>query len=135
MSNEPIIPSLHNSIGFITDKHERAAYLVRHFIMNPGGTSDFFEGHKLSLRMLAANYGDSPDTLCRMSEQQLQDCMKRNFPNDNTTVEVTSYNTENYKYGIKINVAVIDTQTGKPVPLVLSENINITDDLRIQTNF
>lgn len=130
----PVIPSLHGEKGYVTDRHERAIYLLNHFIMSPASVSEYYEEHKVSLRKLAAESDNDPLELVARVRSQLSQLYIRYFPGESIQVEVSAIDTDKYKYGLKLNITV-QNDNGVYEPILLTNTIHITEDYRIETIF
>lgn len=132
----PYIPSLSSYSGFITKVADKAAYILRHFIYNPAGVSDFFEDGQLSLRMLAAKYQQSPVILASVAQTTLRNAYAKCIPEMNIDVDISYKDIDGSKYKLVFNI------TGSPVnlniekkPLIMSGSMSIDDDYRISLTF
>lgn len=118
-----VIPTLHSGpTQVLKNKDDIVAYIIRHSLMNPGFTSSFIEGRLISFRKLEAEYETDREGLAEAYSSKLKIAFQNLFPDDNISVTVDTYDIDDAKYGLTINVT--DTSA---VPLVVSGKIEVSD--------
>lgn len=73
----PIISLSYNVDPVITRPIDEIAYLIRHFIYNPGFTSSFFPDQEISLRGLVGRYPKNPALATNLISEQLKAAIRR----------------------------------------------------------
>lgn len=109
------IISLHyTSEPIITKPVDRVAYLLRHFVYNPGFVSTLNADQEISLRGLITRYPDDPQMVADSISNQLNAAIKREVPElallANVSFEFKDAN--NYK----ITLEVRDTEGNPFIP-------------------
>lgn len=134
MSNmTPIIPTLHAVVGVISNPQEVIAYLVRHFVTNPGGTSSTVEEETLSIQKLASYYGNDKNTMAGAAQEQLSTAISRFYPGQGINVDVVPTDIDGYRYGLTIDIGVTFNDERKPI--LVSGIIKITNENEFIINF
>jgi len=130
---KPTILTLHASVGKITDPEDIVAYLIRHFVTNPGKNTTVLDEECLSMRTLSYSYGHTPAQMAGASQEQIQSALKRYFPGQNITVEVYVSDPEQYLYTLTIEVMIVFIDGRSPV--IQSGKIIVTKDNEFKINF
>ena len=91
-------PVLSASAGYEDDVPTQVANLLRWFIMNPGGTSDLWEGSLISLRDLVARSEDKPSELASSSARAVRSVLTQKFTDYDFDCDFT---TSDYTKGVK----------------------------------
>lgn len=109
-----VTPTLSSSSGYLVDVRDQISNLIRFMIMNPGGTSDLWEGNLISFRYLSSRDEADRDRLCSTLKTTLSNILKRKFDDYNFDVEFYSdnYNSDNDgRYTIGFNINIINNGT------------------------
>lgn len=127
----PKIPTLHlGPTQIIQDKKDIAAYIVRHALNNPGGTSSFVEHELVSFRKLEAEFGENGQLLAKELEGKLNAILYKYFGDDSfmTEVEYEQYDSSS-KYKLAINIT-----DASGVPLISNTSISL-NNRKISINY
>lgn len=74
-----VTPTLSSSEGYLTDVRDQVMNLLRFIIMNPGGTSDLWEGELISFRTLSSAYEDNRSGFCSKLSERIGLCLSKKF--------------------------------------------------------
>ena len=74
-----VTPTLSSTSGYLTDVRDQVMYLLKFLIMNPGGTSDMWESHMISLRLLSSELEHNKNELCSALEKKIQNILENKF--------------------------------------------------------
>ena len=74
-----VTPTLSSTSGYLTDVRDQVMYLLRFLIMNPGGTSDMWENHMISLRLLSSELEHNKNELCSALEKKILNILENKF--------------------------------------------------------
>jgi hypothetical protein len=125
---EVFIPNLYNNAGILTDKRERAAYIIKQFVYNPGNISNYFEDELASLRLLAAYHGYKKENMIDYVKRILVGIFNYQYPDDQIEVEVTARNINEIRYAVNIQVKITDMSSGISGALILKRSIEVTEN-------
>lgn len=100
-----IIPLMRvGTIDRITKIEDIVAYVIQFTLLNPGFVSSQFEHEMISFRVLEAKYGLDKQALATAYGQSLKVCLGNYIENEQLNVNVTAYDIDSLKYGLKIEV-------------------------------
>ena len=85
-----ITPTLSSSEGYLTDVRDQVSNLLRFIIMNPGGTSDLWEGKLISFRKLSSAHEGSHTNFCSILSQRISECLHNKFHDFTFDVDCTA---------------------------------------------
>lgn len=74
-----VTPTLSSTSGYLTDVRDQVMYLLKFLIMNPGGTSDMWESHMISLRLLLSELEHNKNELCSALEKKILNILQNKF--------------------------------------------------------
>lgn len=74
-----VTPTLSSTSGYLTDVRDQVMYLLKFLIMNPGGTSDMWEDHMISLRLLSSELEHNKNELCSSLEKKIHNILENKF--------------------------------------------------------
>ena len=125
--DNPCIPVLHlGTVPVLRKRQDICSYLVRHFFLSPGFTSDYVEDELVAFRTIEAEVGKDSNALADAVRNRLGNVLRRYFPEGTTSLDVQVYDIKENptKYGIKIEIADADTLD----PVMLTSNITVKED-------
>ena len=125
--DNPCIPVLHlGTVPVLRKRQDICSYLIRHFFLSPGFTSDYVEDELVAFRTIEAEAGKDSNALADAVRNRLGNVLRRYFPEDTTSLDVQVYDIKENptKYGIKIEIADADTLD----PVMLTSNITVKED-------
>ena len=125
--DNPCIPVLHlGTVPVLRKRQDICSYLVRHFFLSPGFTSDYVEDELVAFRTIEAEVGKNSNALADAVRNRLGNVIRRYFPEGTTSLDVQVYDIKENptKYGIKIEIADADTLD----PVMLTSNITVKED-------
>lgn len=125
--DNPCIPVLHlGTVPVLRKRQDICSYLVRHFFLSPGFTSDYVEDELVAFRTIEAEVGKDSNALADAVRNRLGNVLRRYFPEGTTSLDVQVYDIKENptKYGIKIEIADVDTLD----PVMLTSNITVKED-------
>lgn len=137
MTMLPIIPTLHSGVGILKSLPEKAAYLLRHIISNPGKAHQATEKESVSIRQLIYQYEQDPDLLCsnlQVAVQGRMDLLVRNDP-VSESVEINCspvFRSEPELYDINIEISGTFLVNGSHREFYESQIFVITPDKILQ---
>ena len=100
-----IIPLMRvGTIDRITKIEDIVAYVIQFTLLNPGFVSSQFEHEMISFRVLEAKYGLDKQALATAYGHSLKVCLGNYIENEQLNVNVTAYDIDSLKYGLKIEV-------------------------------
>lgn len=133
MSNTPIVPTLNSAVGIISEPQEIVAYLIQMFVTNPGGVVTYMDAQMVSMRELSYAYGNVPATMAGASREQLEAAVRRIYPGQGISVEVTPRDINGYLYALSIDVSVQFNDARRPI--IVSGLVSVTEDNQFIINF
>lgn len=74
-----VTPTLSSTSGYLVDVRDQVMHFLKFFIMNPGGTSEIWEGSLLSFRYLSSVHEASRQELCGNIEQLINRYLTSKF--------------------------------------------------------
>lgn len=85
-----ITPTLSSSSGYLVDVRDQVSNLVRFLIMNPGGTSDLWEGDLISFRYISSQHEHDRSALCSELRSAVHSVLSTKFTDYNFDIDFTS---------------------------------------------
>lgn len=139
----PVTPTLSSASGYLSDVRDQIANLVRFIIMNPGGTSDLWEGSLISFRLMSAAYESDPDSLCNHLQEAVSGLLVSKFTDYKFDV---SFTTKDYdvkepgvRYTIIFSILITEDDKGNTntQPALVSGDILVdktTNEIKLKYN-
>jgi len=106
MNREGVIPTLFLNNQVINTDSDIAAYILKFLFWNPGRTSNQIEDELVSMRYLAAKYGENINSFPQALQDRLTQVLKKY--NDKWTAEVTVINRSDDKLTYGLNIRMTD---------------------------
>jgi hypothetical protein len=125
-----VTPTLSSSSGYLVDIRDQVSNLIRFIVMNPGGTSDLWEGKLISFRYLAARYEKNRDDLCHELQSAVASLLNTKFSDYSFEVDFTH---RDYKegvpdgrYGVIFKILITNGPSGR-----MNESALISGDITV----
>lgn len=136
----PVTPTLSTSSGYLIDIRDQVSNLIRFLIMNPGETSDIWEGQLISFRNLAYAHEHDRDELCSQLSKRVTNILAKKFADYSFDVDFTH---EDYIKGVpdgryRVNFSIIITYgpSGEMnEPALVSGDISVDEHNAIKLNY
>lgn len=121
-----VTPTLSSSSGYLLDIRDQVSNLIRFMIMNPGGTSDLWEGNLISFRYLSSKHEGDRQIFCNTLKTNVLNILKGKF---NDCLFDADFYSEDYsdpddgRYTVKFNIAM--SKNNKHESALISGSIHV----------
>lgn len=105
---KPCYLSLSSTGNVLTDPQDITASVLRFFLGTTGGTSDLYSDYVKSFRLLEQQYGNSPEVLANMVQNELADILSRYLLDISFNVIVKYEMIDSVRYTLTIDIVRFD---------------------------
>lgn len=125
-----VTPTLSSSSGYLIDIRDQVSNLIRFIVMNPGGTSDLWEGKLISFRYLAARFEKNRDDLCNELQAAVARILNTKFSDYSFDISFTHRDYQegvpDGRYGVVFKILITDGPRGR-----MNESALISGDITV----